>query len=80
MDHQIIINGIEEEGDGAFFSDWLVEVGEAVTEGEPIAEIMTDKVTLDILSPATGVLASADAEPEAQLKLGQVIGIVRSAD
>jgi pyruvate dehydrogenase E2 component (dihydrolipoamide acetyltransferase) len=35
---------------------WLKQPGDAVVEGEPIAEIETDKATMDLESPATGLL------------------------
>ena len=40
----------------ALLLTWLKEPGDAVVEGEPIAEIETDKATMDLESPATGVL------------------------
>lgn len=36
---------------------WLVAVGDHVAEGDPIAEVMTDKATVELPSPATGVLS-----------------------
>ena len=35
---------------------WLKAPGDAVTKGEPIVEIETDKVTVEIEAPASGVL------------------------
>ncbi|HEX7004015.1 MAG TPA: dihydrolipoamide acetyltransferase family protein [Trueperaceae bacterium] len=35
---------------------WLVEEGDTVTEDQPIVEVMTDKVTVELPSPYTGVL------------------------
>ena len=36
---------------------WLVEVGQAVAEDEPLVEIQTDKATVEIPSPAAGTVA-----------------------
>ena len=36
---------------------WLKEVGEPVEEGEPLVEIDAEKVTVEMPSPAAGVLA-----------------------
>lgn len=36
---------------------WLKSVGDAVTMGEPLLEIVTSKGTLEITAPATGVLS-----------------------
>jgi pyruvate/2-oxoglutarate dehydrogenase complex dihydrolipoamide acyltransferase (E2) component len=46
----------------ATITKWLKNVGDPVVEGEPIAEIETDKVTAEVQAPASGVLASIDAE------------------
>jgi pyruvate dehydrogenase E2 component (dihydrolipoamide acetyltransferase) len=40
----------------ALLMTWLKEPGDPVVEGEPIAEIETDKATMDLESPAAGVL------------------------
>src|SRR5919199_2324951 len=36
---------------------WLVEVGQAVDEDEPLLEIQTDKATVEIPSPAAGTVS-----------------------
>jgi pyruvate/2-oxoglutarate dehydrogenase complex dihydrolipoamide acyltransferase (E2) component len=45
---------------------WLKKVGDSVTTGEAIAEIETEKATVDLESPATGtiteILVSADTD------------------
>lgn len=41
---------------------WFKQVGDHVSEGEPIAEVETDKVTVEVPAPASGVLSSIDAE------------------
>jgi pyruvate dehydrogenase E2 component (dihydrolipoamide acetyltransferase) len=40
----------------ALLLSWLKQPGDTVAEGEPIAEIETDKATMDLESPATGLL------------------------
>lgn len=35
---------------------WLVEVGEAVAQGQPLCEIETDKITTEVEAPSSGVL------------------------
>ncbi len=44
------------EGTEMVVGTWFKQVGEAVTENEPLLEINTDKVTVEVAAPATGVL------------------------
>jgi pyruvate/2-oxoglutarate dehydrogenase complex dihydrolipoamide acyltransferase (E2) component len=67
---------VEELGDGveeATFSEWLKAVGDDVEAGEPLAEVMTDKVNLEIDAPVAGVLRSRLVQPEEVVRVGQVI-------
>jgi 2-oxoglutarate dehydrogenase E2 component (dihydrolipoamide succinyltransferase) len=56
--------------------DWLKRVGDVVELDQPVVTIETDKVTVDVLAPATGVLASVLVETGADASVGQVIGTV----
>lgn len=44
----------QEEGE---IVSWLVSEGDTVAEGQPIVEIETDKATVEVEAPASGVLA-----------------------
>ena len=54
--------------------NWLVEVGEAVSGGEVIAEMDADKATLEIEAPASGVLLARSAEVGDSISEGDVLG------
>jgi pyruvate/2-oxoglutarate dehydrogenase complex dihydrolipoamide acyltransferase (E2) component len=41
---------------------WLKSAGESVTKGEPLMEIETDKATVEIEAPASGILGSVTAQ------------------
>ena len=57
---------------------WLKKEGESVKKGEPLLEIETDKVTVEVEAPADGVLASLKAHEGADVPVGQTIAwIVR---
>jgi pyruvate/2-oxoglutarate dehydrogenase complex dihydrolipoamide acyltransferase (E2) component len=51
--------GTEDEAD---LSEWLVEDGSEVTEGQAIAELETSKVQVQIESPASGTITYVAAE------------------
>jgi len=52
---------------------WLVKAGDAVKEDQPLVEVMTDKASVEIPSPRTGVIASLHAEEGAMVPVGSVI-------
>jgi pyruvate dehydrogenase E2 component (dihydrolipoamide acetyltransferase) len=52
---------------------WRKQEGEAVTKGEPLLEIETDKVVLDIEAPADGILAGVRQRDGAVVPVGEII-------
>ncbi len=59
---------------------WLIDVGQKVKKNEPIAEIESDKATLEIESPTDGVLIERIAKVEDELEIQQTIGYIESAE
>src|SRR5579875_3724511 len=55
---------------------WLKAEGEQVERGEPLAEIETDKATVDLEAPADGVLANVTAAAGDDVPVGQVIALI----
>ena len=53
--------------------EWHKKAGEAVTEGETLADVTTDKVDVEIPAPASGVLTRVLAEEGATIAVGSVI-------
>jgi len=58
---------------------WLKSPGEAVQKGEPIVEIETDKVTVEIEAPASGVLRDVTARQGDVVPVGQTIAMIVAA-
>lgn len=52
---------------------WRKKEGEAVSKGEPLLEIETDKAVVEIEAPADGVLAGIKASEGAEIPVGQTI-------
>jgi len=57
---------------------WLVKEGEKVTEEQPLVEVMTDKVNVQIPSPWTGTISRILAKEGEAVKVGQVIMVIDS--
>ncbi|MDP9363249.1 MAG: lipoyl domain-containing protein, partial [Chloroflexota bacterium] len=55
---------------------WLKEVGQEVAEGEPIAEIETDKVTLEIEAAEGGVLTQTMVGEGETVPIGTAIATI----
>ena len=68
------------EAGGGELSVWLKSVGDSIQAGEPIAEIESDKVTLEVESPASGVLLELLIEPGQNAPVGTPLAKVGAAD
>ncbi|KTS20553.1 branched-chain alpha-keto acid dehydrogenase subunit E2, partial [Methylobacterium indicum] len=51
-------------------SAWHVKVGDVVREDQPLADVMTDKATVEIPSPVSGTVAALGAEAGQMLAVG----------
>ena len=58
---------------------WLVKVGDIVTEEEPLAEVMTDKATVEIPSPASGKVIALNGRPGEKLPVGSDLVVLEVA-
>src|SRR2546421_3991737 len=58
---------------------WLKQDGELVVKGEPLLEVETDKVTVEIEAPADGTLGGVRAPEGAEVPVGTVIAVVLAA-
>ena len=52
---------------------WLVEVGDTVTEDQPVAEVETDKAVVEVPSPVNGTVREIRAEAGEMVPVGEVI-------
>jgi 2-oxoglutarate dehydrogenase E2 component (dihydrolipoamide succinyltransferase) len=67
-----ILSPIAQEGTTAAIRTWFKQVGDRVVEGEPLVELETDKVAMEVAAPASGrlaaiVISTGDVEPGALL-------------
>ncbi|EME67271.1 dihydrolipoamide acyltransferase [Rhodococcus ruber BKS 20-38] len=61
------------------FLGWLVEDGATVEESQPIYTLATDKVEVEVESPATGVLRHGDAVDDEDYQIGTQLGVIEVA-
>src|SRR5262245_8523983 len=52
---------------------WLVHPGDAVKRGQPLAEVMSDKATMEVPAPFAGRITATLAEPNTKVKVGEVL-------
>ena len=58
---------------------WMKAPGDTVRKGEPIVEIETDKVTVEIEAPVSGILSSVTAQEGDVVPVGQTIALIAEA-
>jgi pyruvate dehydrogenase E2 component (dihydrolipoamide acetyltransferase) len=56
--------------------NWLKAEGQSVTKGEPLMEIETDKATVEIEAPASGILTNVSASPGDDVPVGNRIAVI----
>jgi pyruvate dehydrogenase E2 component (dihydrolipoamide acetyltransferase) len=56
--------------------NWLKAEGQPVTKGEPLMEVETDKATVEIEAPASGILANVAAFPGDEVPVGNRIAVI----
>ncbi len=66
------------EGTEMVVGTWFKQVGEFVTQNEPLLEITTDKVTVEIASPATGILREILKPTDQPIEAGEVLGRIEA--
>jgi 2-oxoglutarate dehydrogenase E2 component (dihydrolipoamide succinyltransferase) len=64
----------EQEGTKAVVKTWLKKVGDAVRENDPVVELETDKVAVEIAATADGTLSEILAEEGAEVEPGTILG------
>ena len=64
----------------AIITRWLKAEGDRVEKDEPVAELETDKVDVELPSPASGVIASITAKEGEAVPIGAVIGTIEEGD
>ena len=76
MSNQILVPSLGESVTEATVSKWLKQIGEKVDSDEPLVELETDKVNVEVPSPLTGTLSSIKVKEGDTVEVGALLGIV----
>jgi 2-oxoglutarate dehydrogenase E2 component (dihydrolipoamide succinyltransferase) len=79
MSTEIKVPTLGESVTEATVAKWFKAVGDAVRADEPLVELETDKVTVEVNAPAAGTLAEITAAAGATVEVGAVLGILGAA-
>ena len=76
MSEKIVVPVLGESISEATVSKWLKKEGEKVEADEPVVELETDKVNLEVPSPISGVLSEINVKDGAVVEVGALLGSV----
>ena len=78
MNEKIVVPVLGESITEATVSKWLKNEGDNVEADEPIVELETDKVNLEVPSPVSGVLTKINSKDGSTVEVGALLGSVSS--
>ena len=78
MSEEIVVPALGESITEATVSKWLKNEGENVEADEPIVELETDKVNLEVPSPVSGVLEKINSKNGSTVAVGALLGSISS--
>ena len=77
--NKILVPSLGESVTEATVSKWLKQVGEEVDSDEPLVELETDKVNIEVPSPLSGTLSSIKVKEGDTVEVGALLGIVNGS-
>lgn len=78
MAADIVVPEMGESIVDARVAKWFKKEGDAVAAGEPLVELETDKVDIEVAAPVTGILGKVAFSIGADVKIGDVLGTVEA--
>lgn len=79
MPSNIVVPEVGESIVDARVAKWLRKAGDVVAVGDPLVELETDKIDVEVAAPQAGVLARIAHEDGADVKVGDVLGVIDDA-
>jgi len=80
MSGEIRVPTLGESVSEATIARWLKKAGEAVKADEPLVELETDKVSLEVPAPMAGVLAEITVEEGSDVEVGALLGMIEEGE
>ena len=79
MSDKIIVPTLGESVTEATVSKWLKNQGEKVSADEPIVELETDKVNVEVPAPSNGVLENIKVQEGETVNVGALLGMINGS-
>ena len=79
MSANVVVPEVGESIVDARVAKWLKKEGDTVAAGEPLVELETDKIDLEVSAPQAGVLSRIAHGDGADVKVGEVLGVIEEA-
>src|SRR5262245_21736829 len=76
MPSNIVVPEVGESIVDARVAKWLRKEGDVVSAGDPLVELETDKIDLEVGAPQAGVLSRIDRKDGEDVKVGEVLGVI----
>ena len=80
MSFELIVPTLGESITEATVSKWLKKIGEPFEVDEPLVEIETDKITVEVPAPNAGVLSEIKAQEGSDINIGGILAIISNTD
>ena len=80
MSNKIIVPALGESINEATVSKWLKNEGEEVIADEPVVELETDKVNIEVPAPVNGIIAKINVSVGETVNVGAELGSVGSSE
>ena len=79
MASNIVVPEVGESIVDARIAKWLRHEGDVVAAGDPLVELETDKIDLEVSAPQAGVLSRISRQDGEDVKVGEVLGVIEEA-
>ena len=80
MSQNIVVPALGESITEATITKWLKKKGDSVNSDEPVVELETDKVNIEVPSPITGVISEINSKDGETVQVGSVLGSISETE